>query len=81
MQENQQTQKPVIQIRNASFIYHPITHKRELYGIVEDYPEDHMVYPGCLTNGGYVTTSAVVNVDGDTVETKRSIYKVLSWAE
>lgn len=81
MQENQQTQKPVIHIRNAGFIDYPFTHQRVLRGIVEDYPEDHMYYPGCVTNGGYVTTSAVVSVDGDTVETKRSIYKVLSWAE
>lgn len=81
MQDNQQTQKPVIQIRNASFIDYHLPGQRALYGIVEDYPEDHMVYPGCVTNGKYVTTSVVVNVDGDTVETKRSIYKVLSWAE
>lgn len=81
MQENQQTQKPVIQIRNASFIDYPLTYQRALYGIVEDYPEEHMYYPGCVTNGRYITTSAVVNVDGDIVETKRSIYKVLSWAE
>jgi hypothetical protein len=76
----QNDQKPVIQIRNACFINYP-NKQQALSGIVEDYPEEHMGYPGCVTNGRYVTTSAVVNVDGDMVETQRSTYKVLSWAE
>lgn len=65
--------KPTVKI-NSAFIG-----GNRLLGIVEDYPEEHKAYLGCLTNGEEVTTSPIVSRDGDIVETLRTIYHVQSW--
>ena len=68
--------KPTVHIKNASIINNRLT------GIVVDYPEDHHYYPGCVTNGQEVITSAIVSSDGENqIETQRTIYIVDSWVK
>ena len=75
MQENT---KPTVQITDCYLEGHP-SGCQILSGIPQDYPDEHQGYPGALRNGHRVWTSAVVSVEGDTVETLRTIYKVQNW--
>lgn len=70
--------KPTVQIKDC-YIFENYLGINILSGITVDYPDEHKAYPGCLSNGERVYTSAVVAVDGDTVETLRTIYKVQNW--
>ena len=74
----QQTTKPTVQITDCYLEDHP-SGCQILSGIPQDYPDEHQGYPGALRNGHRVWTSAVVSVEGDTVETLRTIYKVQNW--
>lgn len=71
-------QKPIVKITGAFII------GNRLFGVVHDYPESHHAYSGCVTNGREVTTSPIVSInktlDGDVVETQRTLYRV-TWAE
>ena len=68
------TTKPIVYISEA-YLY-----ENSLFGTVHNYPTDHMVISGCVTNNsGTVRTSSILNREGDTIETQRTIYKVLSW--
>lgn len=70
-------QKPIVQIKDCFIL--PDGTNQILTGIPIDYPDEHQYYPGALENGKRVFTSAIVSVDGDTVETSRTIYKVQNW--
>jgi len=70
--------KPTVQIKDCYLEPH-ISGCQILSGVVLDYPDEHQFYSGCLTNGNRVWTSKVVSVDGNTVETLRTIYKVQNW--
>lgn len=73
--------KPTVQIRDA-FISPGFGGNTVLMGYPVDYPADHMYYTGCVSNNKEITTSAIVaRPDDSTVETKRTIYKVLNWRE
>lgn len=65
--------KPVVNINNA-FI-----ENNRLYGITENYPKEHGVYEGCVSNTTLVQTSPIVHKEEDYVETERTIYFVKSW--
>jgi hypothetical protein len=65
--------KPTVKITDASLF------GNRLYGITQEYPKEHMAYENCVTPGNYVRTSTVVKVDGNLVETQRTIYDVVSW--
>ena len=70
--------KPEIKILNAFVM------GNRLYGDVLNYPVEHEYFPGAVNGDGTkevksVVTSTIVRVDGDTIETERSIYKVQSW--
>ena len=67
--------KPTVQIKDCQLLDHP-SGCQVLTGIVLDYPDKHQGFPGAVTNGRWVRTSAVVSVDGITVETLRTIYNV-----
>lgn len=68
--------KPTVNISNASFV------GNRLHGTVHNYPESHMVEPGCVSNNvGTVLTSRIIYHRDDIVETERTIYNVLSWKE
>lgn len=67
--------KPPVHIKNASII------NNRLIGVVLDYPDDHQGYPGAVTNGREVITSAIISHKGDVVETQRTIYHVDSWVK
>lgn len=49
-----------------------------MLGTVEEYPAGHGL--GESLSFRPIQTSKVVSVDGDTVETKNTIYKVRNWA-
>jgi hypothetical protein len=70
--------KPTVQIADCYLENHP-SGCQILSGIPLDYPDEHQYYSGALRNGHRVWTSAVVSVEGDTVETLRTIYKVKNW--
>lgn len=70
-------QKPVVQIKDCFIL--PNGANKILSGVPIDYPDEHQWYPGALENGKRVFTSTIVSVDGDTVETRRTIYKVQNW--
>ena len=72
--------KPTVQIKDCELLDHP-SGCQVLTGIVLDYPDEHQGFPGAVTNGRWVRTSAVVSVDGITVETLRTIYNVQNWIE
>ena len=72
--------KPTVQIKDCELLDHP-SGCQVLTGIVLDYPDEHQGFPGAVINGRWVRTSAVVNVEGDTVETLRTIYNVQNWIE
>ena len=67
--------KPIVHISNASII------ANRLVGTVHDYPEEHQGYPGAVTNGKGVMTSSIVSIEGDRVETQRTVYIVDSWVK
>lgn len=67
--------KPIIDI-NEAYIIGP-----HLYGVPVNYPEEHMYYKGAVPPGEYVRTSAIVKHEGNTVETMRTIYNVLTWSK
>lgn len=68
--------KPTVNISNAFII------GDHLYGTVHNYPENHMVRPGCVSNNkGTVRTSKILYKKGNIVETQRTIYNVLNWEE
>ena len=67
--------KPIVHIKDAMFF------NNRLMGVVIDYPEEHQGYPGAVTNGKDVITSSIVSIEGDTVETQRTIYHVDSWVK
>ena len=75
-----QVTKPTVQIKNCTLVNHP-SGCQVLTGIVLDYPDEHQGFPGAVTNGQWVRTSAVVKVDGNTVDTLRTIYNVQNWLE
>ena len=81
MQNQEKPTKPVVQIKNCFMLEGPTN--SHLVGVVLDYPESHMGYAGCVTNGRDVTTSPVVHVSADrgTVETQRTVYKVQNWLD
>lgn len=79
MNDTNQT-KPTVQIKDCYLERHS-PGCRILSGIPLDYPDEHQYYPGALRNGHRVWTSKVVSVDGDTVETLRTIYKVQNWID
>jgi hypothetical protein len=73
--------KPVAEIENAAIMQYP-DGARSLMGILKSYPEQHKAYSHCGADPGkFVTTSKIVRgQEGDlTIETARTIYKVLSW--
>ena len=72
--------KPMVQIKDCLLVDHP-SGCQVLTGIVLDYPDEHQGFPGAVTNGRWVCTSAVVNVDGNDVETLRTIYNVQNWID
>ena len=65
--------KPSVQIADA-FVFGD-----RLCGKPLDYPEEHQHRAGAVTNGRTVITSKIIKVDGDTVETQRTIYNVVNW--
>jgi hypothetical protein len=67
--------KPIVHIKDAMIF------NNRLMGVVIDYPEEHQGYPGAVTNGKDVITSSIVSIEGDTVETQRTIYHVDSWVK
>lgn len=72
--------KPIVKIQDCSLLY-TLSSNKMLTGIPMDYPDEHQAYPGCLSNGRRVYTSKVVSVEGNTVETLRTIYEVQNWLE
>lgn len=76
---NNQTNKPFVKIKDAYLV--DLLGSRRLTGIPIDYPEDHMVYTGCVIEGIPVLTSKVINVDEEfsLVETERTVYEVQNW--
>lgn len=75
-----EVKKPVVQIKEC-YIEKVLGDNTVLSGIPIDYPDSHMVYEGCVTNGRRVYTSSIVAQDGNFVETKRTVYHVLNWIE
>ena len=73
--------KPVVQMRDA-FIADPTG---SFFGVVIDYPEDHQAFPGAVSNGETVRTSAIEKTFSEGgftyVETQRTTYKILSFVE
>ena len=65
--------KPTVKITDASLF------GDRLYGITQEYPKEHAVYEGCVIPGRYIRTSPVVKVEGNLVETQRTVYDVVSW--
>jgi len=74
-----QTNKPTVRIKDCIIL------GGRMMGTPINYPEDHMLYKACLTNGDPVITSSIVSkfqLNGaDYVETQRTIYEVESWQE
>lgn len=62
--------KPVVDIKDAS----TLTWGRHtvLVGVPVNHPRQSL-------NGKEITTSAIVNIEGDAVETRNTKYNVLSW--
>ena len=75
--------KPVVQIKNAEIVktnsWGVALEYEILTGIPVDYPDDHQYYSGCLQNGKQIWTTKIVAHNGNTVETVRTIYKILNW--
>ena len=67
--------KPIVNIRDACIV------GGRLFGVTDDYPTEHMGYPGCVTPGHMIQTSPIVKNDGNVVETQRTIYNVTSWSK
>lgn len=76
--------KPVVQIWNAriepTVSYNGDDNGRCLMGRVGEYPDDHG--RGSSLSGQFVQTSNIVemNLDESTVETRNTMYHVMSWA-
>lgn len=67
-------EKPVVQIKEAKVGPHWWGRSTQiLYGLPVDHPREY------LNNNERFHSSPVIKVDGDTVETENTIYKVLSW--
>lgn len=64
--------KPKVQIKDAWVDVSLGKGYNFLWGIPIDHPNESL-------NGNIVHTSYIVSIKDDIVETKRSIYKVLSW--
>ena len=73
--------KPVVEIKNAeltpAFEVDSATLVQCLIGDVEEYPEGHGA--GSALSGERIRTSRILKIDGNTVETRNTIYKVLNW--
>lgn len=65
--------KPIVKIQDAYL------QAGRLWGIVQDYPDEHMIYPQCVTNGRLITTSPVEKYFEDRVEIQRTIYEIVNW--
>lgn len=79
MQTNDNAQtKPTVQIKDAAILT-GWDGKNRLVGTVLDYPDEHQVYEGAVTNGRPVVTSPIVTLSEEVVETVRTLYKVLNW--
>jgi hypothetical protein len=72
--------KPVVDISDCYTYADPMGRER-LVGVVHNYPESHMYRVGAVVNGCLVTTSPVVAKTTDQIETVRTIYRILSWAD
>ena len=59
--------KPVVQIKDARLF------NNRLVGAAIDHPN--------IPSGAEVFTSKIVKIEGNTVETKNTIYNVLNWLE
>lgn len=79
--------RPVVQIKDAKLqravVWDNTGYKQSyvLIGTPLDYPESHMVFPGCVSNHSEVRTSEVVEVQGNVVKTKRTEYRVRNWLQ
>ncbi len=78
--------KPIVRIVDAylqrTAEYDRLSNLRQSYaliGVPLDYPESHMVYPGCVINNQEVQTSEVLEVKGNIVITARTEYHVKNW--
>lgn len=66
--------KPVVEMVDATVGRHPYYRDEVIFGV----PSNH---PNTRLNGRYITSSPIVKQDGDIIETRNTIYKVLNWAE
>lgn len=65
--------KPIVDIQDA-FVCGP-----SLWGYPVNYPQSHVPDGHRVTNGKMIRTSTIIKVQGDIVETERTIYNVLNW--
>ena len=70
--------KPLVDIKDC-FLFENWQGNQILTGIPLNYPDEHQYRPGALENGRRVYTSAVVKAEPYTIETQRTIYRVINW--
>lgn len=64
--------KPEVDITDASIIKWHGSDKEVLVGIPINHPNQYL-------NGQEIRSSAIVKIEGNTVETRNTLYNVLSW--
>ena len=70
--------KPVVDISDCS-IYADSMGRERLTGVALNYPDSHKV--NYFKNNESIITSPIIGKTPNTVETVRTIYRVLSWAD
>lgn len=68
--------KPVVDIQDC-YIYADTMGRERLTGIVLNYPEEHKV--NYFKDGDRVITSPIVSKNVNTIETVRTIYRIVNW--
>jgi hypothetical protein len=77
--------KPIVRIKDAALVRTVVWSDAQtkqayvLTGVVNDYPDNHMAFEGCVVNGHPVQTGEVLEVNGNVVITKRTEYRVQNW--